>query len=170
MTSPKRLLEVAVPTVLIADDDADHRELLTLALRRFGHHVVEATDARSVLQRLGEGGVDAVLLDVRMPGVSGIELCRRLRADPATTNLPIMLVSADVNDQRIAAARAAGADDYLTKPFHRTELAARLDNVLLRRDTPAARSAAAASAALLAARGALYEPVTAAPAALRRTA
>jgi DNA-binding response OmpR family regulator len=169
MTSPERSLEVAVPTVLIADDDADHRELLTLALCRIGHHVVEATDARSVLRRLGEGGVDAVLLDVRMPGVSGIELCRRLRDDPATMNLPIMLVSADVDDQRIAAARVAGADDYLTKPFHRAELAARLDNVLLRRDTPAARSAAAAGAALLAARGALYEAAKA-HVALRHTA
>jgi DNA-binding response OmpR family regulator len=157
-----------VPTVLIADDDADHRELLTLALHRFGHQVVEATDARSAQSRLDEGGIDAVLLDVRMPGESGIELCRRLRDDPATAALPIMLVSADVNDRRIAAARAAGADDYLTKPFHRAELAARLDNVLLGRGTPAARAAAAANAAALAARDALYQPVVAAaPAPLR---
>jgi len=151
-----------VPTVLIADDDADHRELLTLALRRFGHDVLEAADARSAQRHIDRGGVDAVLLDVRMPGESGIEFCRRLRDDPATATLPIMLVSADVNDQRIAAARTAGADDYLTKPFHRTELAARLDNMLLRRDTPAARSAAAANAAMLAARGALAPPVAAA--------
>jgi DNA-binding response OmpR family regulator len=158
MTSPERPLEVAVPTVLIADDDADHRELLTLALRRFGHHVVEATDARSVLRRLGEGGIDAVLLDVRMPGLSGIELCRRLRDDPATTNLPIMLVSADVDDQRIAAARVAGADDYLTKPFHRAELAARMENLLRMRPGLAGRSATAATAAMLAARSAMARP------------
>jgi len=151
-----------VPTVLIADDDADHRELLTLALRRFGHDVLEAADVRSAQRHIDRGGIDAVLLDVRMPGESGIEFCRRLRDDPATATLPIMLVSADVNDQRIAAARTAGADDYLTKPFHRTELAARLDNMLLRRDTPAARSAAAANAAMLAARGALAPPVAAA--------
>lgn len=157
-----------MPTVLIADDDADHRELLTLALHRFGHEVVEATDARSALRRLEQGGIDAVLLDVRMPGISGIELCRRLRDDPLTAALPIMLVSADVNDQRINAARAAGADDYLTKPFHRTELAARLDNVLLGRGTPAARAATAANAAVLAARGARYQ--SAAPAELRRIA
>jgi len=157
-----------VPTVLIVDDDADHRELLTLALRRCGHEVVEAADARSAQQRIDGGGVDAVLLDVRMPGESGIELCRRLRDDPATATLPIMLVSADVNDQRIAAARTAGADDYLTKPFNRSELAARLDNMLLRRDTPAARSAAAANAAMLAARGALGPPATAVTAARSR--
>lgn len=158
-----------MPTVLIADDDADHRELLTLALHRFGHEVVEATDARSALSRLGQGGIDAVLLDVRMPGQSGIELCRRLRDDPATATLPIMLVSADVNDQRISAARAAGADDYLTKPFHRAELAARLGNVLLGRATPTARASVASQAAVLAARAALYQP--AAPATpLRRIA
>jgi CheY-like chemotaxis protein len=162
MTSPfrslERLTEVAVPTVLIADDDADHRELLTLALHRLGHDVVEATDARSALSRLDQGGIDAILLDVRMPGESGIDLCRRLRDDPATATLPIMLVSADVNDQRINAARAAGADDYLTKPFNRAELAARLDNVLLGRGTPAARASVAAQAAVLAARGSLYQP------------
>jgi DNA-binding response OmpR family regulator len=146
-----------VPTVLIADDDADHRELLTLALRRFGHEVVEAADAHAARQRIEQGGVDAALLDVRMPGESGIELCRRLRDDPATATLPIMLVSADVNVQRIEAARAAGADDYLAKPFHRAELAARLESVLQRRETPAARSAAAANAAMLAARGALFQ-------------
>jgi DNA-binding response OmpR family regulator len=155
MTPPNRLLEVAVPTVLIADDDADHRELLTLALRRFGHDVVEATDAPAARRLIAQGGIDAALLDVRMPGESGIELCRRLRDDPATAELPILLVSADVNDQRILAARAAGADDYLIKPFPRGELAARLDTVLLRRSTPVARSAAAATAAIRAVRGAL---------------
>jgi DNA-binding response OmpR family regulator len=158
------LLEVAVPTVLIADDDADHRELITLALRRAGHDVVQAGDAAGVRECLGLGGIDAVVLDVRMPGESGIELCRRLRDDPATAQLPIMLVSADVNDQRIRAAQAAGADDYLTKPFHRAELTARLDNLLQRRDSPAAK---AAPAALQAARYALFR---AAPAPLRQTA
>ena len=62
-----------------------------------------------------------------MPGESGIDFCRRLRADPATAALPIMFVTADVNDHRILAALRAGADDYLTKPFHRTELGTRLE-------------------------------------------
>jgi DNA-binding response OmpR family regulator len=147
MTSPIRLLEAAVLTVLIADDDADHRELLTLALRRLGHEVLVATGGGSVRQHLERGGIDAVLLDVRMPGESGIELCRTLRNDPATAALPIMLVSADVNDDRIAAAKAAGADDYLTKPFHRTELATRLDTMLQRRGVPGVRPATPLSAA-----------------------
>src|SRR3954470_12931197 len=70
-----------VTTVLIADDDADHRELLTLALRRSGHDVVTADDAPSAMALLLAGGIDVALLDVRMPGESGIELCRRLRAE-----------------------------------------------------------------------------------------
>jgi DNA-binding response OmpR family regulator len=138
-------------TVLIADDDADHRELLTLALHRAGHEVVTADDAPSAMTALLAGGFDAALLDVRMPGESGIELCRRLRADPATALLPVMLISADVNDQRILAALQAGADDYLSKPFHRTELCTRLDNLVMRKPVTAAKSATAATAAAMAA-------------------
>jgi DNA-binding response OmpR family regulator len=144
-----------VSTVLIADDDADHRELLTFALRRAGHRVITADDAPAAMTVLLAGGIDAVLLDVRMPGESGIELCRRLRAEPATALLPVMLISADVNDERILAALQAGADDYLTKPFHRTELCARLDNLMLRKPVTAATSANVATAAAMAATRAL---------------
>ncbi len=138
-------------TVLIADDDADHRELLTLALRRSGHDVVVATDSASALAALRAGGVDAALIDVRMPGETGIDLCRRLRAEPGSDLLPVMLISADVDDQRILAALHAGADDYLTKPFSRAELCARLDN-LLHGPGAARQSARVATAAALAAR------------------
>jgi DNA-binding response OmpR family regulator len=145
-----------VPTVLITEDDPDHRELLSITLRRFGHDVVEAEDAATASRALASGGIDAVLLDNRLPGESGIDFCRRLRADPTTATVPVMFVSADVNDHRMLAALQAGADDYLTKPFHRAELVARLDNLLLRRGTAATRSATAANAALRAARGALH--------------
>jgi DNA-binding response OmpR family regulator len=149
----------AVPTVLIVEDDPDHRELMALALQRAGHEVVEAEDAASASRALPSGGIDAILLDNRLPGESGIEFCRRLRADPATATLPIMFVSADVNDRRILDALLAGADDYLTKPFYRAELAARLDNLLRRSGSAAARSTTAANAALRAARGVLHRPL-----------
>jgi DNA-binding response OmpR family regulator len=149
-----RPLEAPVTTVLIADDDADHRELLALALRRAGHDVVAAENAAAAMTALEAGGIDAALLDVRMPGESGIELCRRLRADPATALLPVMLISADTNDRRVLAALQAGADDFLTKPFQRAELCARLDNLMLRKPSvtgQANRSVAAATAATRAA-------------------
>ncbi|AGZ38816.1 response regulator transcription factor [Actinoplanes friuliensis] len=158
-----------MPTVLIADDDADHRELITLALAKLGHRSVEAADGETALRLADAGGIDAVLLDVRMPGLSGIELCRRLRSEPATAHLPIMMISADVNGHRILAGMDAGADDYLTKPYHRSELFTRLETLLGRKRTPVNKPATAASAALLAARGGMARPVPAAQP-LRRTA
>jgi DNA-binding response OmpR family regulator len=140
--------------VLIADDDADHRELLALALRRGGHEVVEAQDAAEAMIALAGGGFDAALLDVRMPGESGIDLTRRLRAEPVTALLPVMLISADVNDRCVLEALAAGADDYMTKPFHRTELCARIDNMVLNKPAAVSQPAAVAGAAAAAGRAA----------------
>ncbi|MFI7539840.1 response regulator transcription factor [Actinoplanes sp. NPDC049599] len=157
-----------MPTVLIADDDADHRELIMLALARLGHNVVEAGDAESAQRALEVGGIDAVLLDVRMPGASGIELCRRIRETPATAHLPIMLISADVNNHRILAGLDAGADDYLTKPYQRAELHSRLEMLLARRGS--VTPATAATAALLAARAAVPRMQVPLPRPVRRTA
>ena len=153
--------------ILVADDDTDHRELMVLSLSRFGHQVVPATDTGTASALLAEGGIDALLLDVRMPGESGIEFCRRLRATPESASLPIMFVTADVNDHRILAAMEAGADDYLTKPFHRSELSTRLENLLLRRSALPGRPATAATAAMLAARHAVRRPAPAVRADLR---
>ena len=147
-----------MPTVLITDDDADHRELLSIVLRRLGHEVAEAADAPSAMRAISAGGIDAILLDVRMPGESGVDFCRRLRAEPATATMPIMFVSADVHDSRVLSAFQAGADDYLTKPFNRIEFGTRLENLLRPRADQAGRSAAAGAAALLALRGALSRP------------
>jgi DNA-binding response OmpR family regulator len=152
-----------VPTVLIADDEVDHRELLTLALHRLGYDVVTAADSAGALALLTAGGIDAALIDVRMPGVSGIELCRQIRSSPETELLPIMVVSADVHRHQVMTALHAGADDFLAKPFSRAELTARLETLLRTRPTSAARSAAAARAALLAVRHAVVEEAAPVP-------
>lgn len=157
-----------MPTVLIADDNADHRELLSYALRRSGHEIVTAVDAGTAMSALRLGGVDAALLDVRMPGESGIELCRRLRAEPGTAVLPVMLISADVH--LVLDGLHAGADDFLTKPFHRAELCTRLDALLLSRRSAAHKGYRATSAALSAARNARRITATYSEGAGQRTA
>lgn len=146
-----------MPTVLIADDEADHRELMTLVLHRLGYDVVTAGNSGTALDLLTAGGIDAVLTDVRMPGVSGIELCRIIRGSPAIATTPVLVISADVHRHQIMTALHAGADDFLPKPFSRAQLGARLEVLLGTRAgaAVAARSAAAARAALLAARQAL---------------
>lgn len=148
-----------MPTVLIADDEPDHRELLTLALHRLGYDVVTAADASAALALLGEGGVDAAIVDVRMPGMSGIELCRRIRSSPETEFLPVMVVSADVHRQQISTALHAGADDFLAKPFSRAQLASRLEVLMRTRPSAPIHSAAvsASRAAILATRHALAD-------------
>ena len=149
-----------MPTVLIADDEADHRELLTLALQRRGYDVVTAGDSTGALALITEGGIDAALIDVRMPGVSGIELCRIIRSSPTTESLPVLVVSADVHHHQMTTALHAGADDFLSKPFSRAELATRLETLIGDRSCAARRSAVASRAAMLAARQAcLPEPV-----------
>lgn len=152
-----------MPTVLIADDEVDHRELLTIALQRLGYRVVTAADSSGALAQLAAGGIDAALIDVRMPGISGIELCRQIRSSAETEMLPIMVVSADVHRHQIMTALHAGADDFLPKPFSRAELTARLEALLKTRPSAAARSAAASRAALLATRHALAEEGPAVP-------
>ncbi|MEV6306182.1 response regulator [Actinoplanes sp. NPDC051861] len=149
-----------MPTVLITDDELDHRELLTLALRRLGYDVVTASDSVGALDLLHHGGIDAALIDVRMPGLSGIELCRLIRNDPDYQDLPIMVVSADVHRHQIMTALHAGADDYLPKPFSRAELTERLEDLLRQSHAAAFRSATAARAAL----AAVAQAVPAAPA------
>ncbi len=155
-------------TVLIADDEVDHLELLALALHRLGYDVVTAADSPTALARLAAGGIDAALIDVRMPGTSGIELCRQIRSSPETELLPVMVISADVHRHQIMTALHAGADDFLPKPFSRAQLTARLEALLRTRPSATARSAAAARAALLATRHALVEEAPAVP--VRHTA
>jgi len=111
-------------TVLVVDDDPAIRTALAQGLAAQGFRVVEAEDGTAALAALKVGPPDIAVVDVTMPGMSGIELIRRLRADGLT--LPVCVLSArDEVDDRVAGL-AAGADDYVVKPFSITELAARL--------------------------------------------
>ena len=119
--------------ILVVDDEPAVRTSLDRALRMAGYDVALAEDGSAALGVLGEGGQDAVVLDVAMPGVDGLEVCRRLRAAGDRTAV-LMLTARDAVDDRVAGLDA-GADDYLVKPFALRELQARL-RALLRRTEP----------------------------------
>jgi two-component system response regulator MprA len=119
-------------SVLVVDDEPAIRESLERALKIEGHAVELAADGELALARLAEAPVDAVVLDVAMPGIDGFEVCRRLRA--AGDRVPVLMLTArDAVADRVDGLDA-GADDYLVKPFALVELKARLRALLRRRD------------------------------------
>lgn len=118
------------PLVLVADDDADIVALVSLGLQRAGMDVMAAGDGRAALILAESRPPDAAVLDVMMPRVDGLEVTRRLRAAPATATIPILILSAAVQDAHVAAARTAGADDHLAKPFSPRVLAERVAELL----------------------------------------
>ena len=116
--------------VLVVDDTEANRTLLREILELDGHRVAVASDGPEALRRVEEEAPDLVLLDVSMPGMDGMEVCRRLRADPASESLPVILVTALADRAHRLDGIAAGANDYLTKPIDRPDLLLRVRNAL----------------------------------------
>jgi DNA-binding response OmpR family regulator len=119
--------------VLLAEDDAAISEPLARALRREGYDVMVRNDGPSALAAGQSAGVDLVVLDLGLPGMDGLEVCRRLRADGHT--FPVLVLTARADEVDTVVGLDAGADDYVTKPFRLAELLARV-RALLRRGTP----------------------------------
>lgn len=120
--------------VLIVDDETAVREMLAVALEMAGFEVLEAENASTALNQVASSLPDLMLIDWMMPQVSGLELCRRLRRNPDTANIPLILLTArGEEDAKITGLEVA--DDYITKPFSPRELVARL-KAILRRTTP----------------------------------
>jgi len=115
--------------VLVVDDQSEMLEMLKLILTAAGFEVIPAMDGPSGLRCAYQHHPDAILLDVMMPGMDGFEVCRRMRD---LTEVPIIFVTAKANIEDIVAGFAAGADDYLVKPFHQVELVTRLTAALRR--------------------------------------
>jgi putative two-component system response regulator len=109
--------------ILIVDDNEVNRILPRALLERLGAHVGEAADGEAGLALLAREGFDAVLLDISMPGLSGTEVCRRLRADPATRALRVVAYTAHSDEASATEIRDAGFDDLLVKPIRRDTLA-----------------------------------------------
>lgn len=118
-------------TVVIADDDADIRTLIEVTVQRAGHTVLASVaDGEQALAAVTAHRPELVVLDVSMPKLSGLQVCQRLRADPAIAGSQILIVSADAQPSAVQAGLAAGADAYLPKPFSLRTLRAQVDELL----------------------------------------
>jgi DNA-binding response OmpR family regulator len=108
---------VLAATVLVADDDADILRFVEINLRLEGFEVVTARDGRDTLAKAAAVRPDLVLLDVQMPGIDGYTICARIRADASLAAVRVIIVTANYGSAAVEAARRAGADDFLVKPF-----------------------------------------------------
>ena len=123
--------------ILVVEDEKDLQEVLAYNLRQAGHTAVVVGTGREALAAIPEQRPDLVLLDLMLPDVSGIEICRKLKGDPATRDLPIVMVTAKGDEVDRVVGFELGADDYVVKPYSLRELLLRVDAVL-RRTSPAA--------------------------------
>jgi DNA-binding response OmpR family regulator len=125
-TDGKRML-----TVVVADDDEDIRSLIVIAVRKANLELLaDLPDGTSALAAVHEYKPDIVLLDVSMPGLTGLEVTKAIRSNPDVSEAIVFILSAAVDDTAVAAGFAAGADAYMTKPFSPSTLAAQLLSLL----------------------------------------
>lgn len=116
--------------ILVAEDDSDLRLLVSLKLESSGHQVVSVEDGTTAAENCRSMRPDLVILDLMMPGMSGLEVCRFIKSDPELGSTPVILLTARAQAADVEAGKAAGVDEYLTKPFSPRELAARVDLLL----------------------------------------
>ena len=124
----------ALPRVLVVEDETDIAQLIKLTLERSGDANVDVvTSGDAALKAVGDTPPDLMILDLNLPVVDGTEVCRLIRARPATASLPIIMLTARTGEADRVSGLDLGADDYVTKPFSLRELAARVRAVLRRR-------------------------------------
>ncbi|MFI5293934.1 MAG: response regulator [Thermodesulfovibrionales bacterium] len=124
--------------ILVVDDEPDIVDLVSYNLKKEGFTVSTASDAEETLEKIRTGDFSLILLDLMLPGMQGMELCRILKKDAKTENLPIIMLTAKVEEVDRVLGLESGADDYITKPFSPRELVARVKAVLRRSASKAA--------------------------------
>lgn len=118
--------------IVVIEDEPDIQEVIDYNLTREGYTVVTADSGDEGVRRVVDGAPDLVLLDLLLPGLDGLEVCRKLKMDPVTQKIPIIMVSAKGEESDVVLGLGVGADDYVTKPFRPKELVARVRAVLRR--------------------------------------
>jgi two-component system alkaline phosphatase synthesis response regulator PhoP len=120
------------PNILVVDDEEDIRELVRLNLAREGYGVLTCETGEQALQIARSKLPNLIILDLMLPGIDGLEVCRKLKSDTKTSNIPILMLTAKGEESDIVAGLELGADDYVTKPFSGKVLVARVRRILRR--------------------------------------
>ena len=118
--------------VLVVEDEADLSELIAYHLKQQGHHITQCATGQSALEAIENDVPDLVVLDIMLPDISGVEVCRRLRKSDRTENIPVLFVTAKGEEVDRVVGFEVGADDYVTKPFSPRELTLRVEAILRR--------------------------------------
>ena len=118
------------PVILLADDDVGFQEIIRTKLKRLGFLVAEAHDGREAVDKAVLLHPDLILMDVRMPKMTGYEACRAMKADPALKDIPVVFLSAKGQDSEIQTGLDVGAEEYLLKPFAPDQLTDRVKTIL----------------------------------------
>ncbi len=124
-------------TILVVDDEEDIVELVELNLAREGYRVLGCATGEKALEIARSKRPNLIVLDLMLPGMDGLEVCRRLKTDPKTASIPIVILTAKGEESDVVAGLEVGADDYVTKPFSGKVLAARVRRLLRRAAQPA---------------------------------
>lgn len=119
--------------ILIAEDERDIRDLIAFTLQYAGHEVITTSNGEEALQAVRAHKPQLVLLDVRMPRLTGYEVCKEIKADPQTQAIPVIFLSAKGQEAEIRSGLEAGAEQYLLKPFSPDQLIEQVNKILAKR-------------------------------------
>jgi len=126
------MIAVVKSKILLIEDEPDILEVIQYNLEREGHKVVACRNGEQGLSRIRTDNPDLVILDIMLPGMDGVEVCRQVKSDPITRSIPVIMVTAKSEESDVVLGLGIGADDYISKPFSPRELVARVKVVLRR--------------------------------------